>query len=274
MRNAQNGMRGVLLKQQQRQPEPRYLLVFLNFKSAGGDELVHSKLSHALKKYVPNRKAAPWNDTKTEVIPFWIFDRSHFTQFVRKVRRKGVEYVSHEWNGLMHWDTLNFCDTRLVTCLRDPYSRFKADYAEHSAAGESMRAYAATQRWWSESNMQRFRVNHNQHNYYVKMLLGQADVPEEELVELTEEHLEIAKKRLDMYDTIVIYDIPETHKLLRKYVSEEFSMPSQLKTEPKSVVKAVVSECLSEQEFQSLNKLDYALYQHAVALAKRQLAVQ
>ena len=100
-------------------------VVFVHFHKAGGTSLI-KMFTRTLRPWRPNKNGNPWgmtDDNKPFAIPFWRYDKTGFDLFLN--RQKLMRFLAMEWNfftSMTKNEVLSSVD--LITCIRDPYSRF------------------------------------------------------------------------------------------------------------------------------------------------------
>jgi len=139
------------------------LVWFQHFHKAAGTTIVELAKQNAETFYTPNINGNPINTVgKQEEI--WKYSPCRLMEFVDHCEENKFTFVATEW-GVPHLDCLK--DDRrvtLITCLRDPYSRFVSNYLFDYRMGftdaKTVREYIGTKGLFSE------------HNYYCRMLGG------------------------------------------------------------------------------------------------------
>tara|TARA_E500000178_G_C16915785_1_gene704862 strand:+ start:488 stop:1234 length:747 start_codon:yes stop_codon:yes gene_type:complete len=233
------------------------IIFFLHFHKCGGTT-INSLFNH-FNKHKPSHNGNPWNKTNENIIKFWNYKKKKFNAFKKKLISQHVNFVAFEWNYFKYYNNIDFKNIELIVCLRDPYSRYISNMKMDKC--NDMKYYNKQQKKWSNKKAdQRFYINYNKYNYYVKMLNGYGDQPN---IEVTNKHLEIAKKNLTKFSTVLILEDKDTFKLLKKYNINKITHKNKaVSTTP------VVTNI---DEFKMNNKYDYALYNYAVKLSRKRL---
>ena len=244
------------------------MILFLHFHKCGGSTINSLFSNH--KKHEPNINGNPWSKSSSEIVEFWNYTKDEFNDFIGDLRSQEVGFVALEWNFFRFHAEVDLSNIELVVCMRDPYRRYRSNLArsaaERNAAGtfiaaSSSKNWSDRTIWWSRAGIdQTFRVNFNKYNYYTKMLNGFGDQPD---VEIDETHLDIAKKNLSRFSTVLILENAETFKLLGKYGIHHM--------EHRNKNDSIVHCDIDVEEFTRLNAYDYELYNYAVRLSSSQL---
>ena len=111
--------------------------------------------------------------------------------------------------------------------------------------------------WTRKKSPQIFKINYNKFNYYVKMLNGFGDRPNKKI---NRTHLEIAKKNLQKFSTIIILEIKDSFKLLKKYDIHSIAHKNKSKENFNNLN-------VYYNYFKKKNRLDYELYYYAIKLS-------
>lgn len=242
------------------QPNNKKVIIFLHFHKSGGTFI--NKLFINYNKYIKNRNGNPWTPDNTKIIKFWNYNRTQFDNFINKCKYENVEFLSLEWNFFKFYNDLNYNNIQLITCIREPYQRFKSNMNYDSCF--NYKDYINKTILWSRKNVkQNFNVNYNKYNYYVKMLNGFGDLPD---IKITNTHLEIAKRNLEKFTTIIILEDINSFQLLTRY---KINPDNQEKKNAHKYSRNI--NILSIDEFKKENFFDYQLYEYAKKLSNHQL---
>lgn len=235
------------------------IICFLHFHKSGGSSI--NELFKKYNKYKPNSNGNPWNKSNTKIIKFWNYNKDKFENFKNKLLSQKVNFVSLEWNFFKFYNEINLTNIELIVCIRDPYKRYISNmmvcnnHNMHSFNDETIS-------WSRKRSNQKFKVNFNKYNYYTKMLNGFGDKPN---IKINKTHLEIAKKILSKFSTIIILEDKETFRLLEKY--NIYNIVHKHKNTKKQNTNVV---CKFE-EFYKYNIYDYELYNYAIKLSHSKL---
>ena len=175
-----------------------------------------------------------------------------------------VQFIVSEWNYFKYHEQINFHNIELITCIRDPYKRFVSVLSNRGINFNDMYEFKKQNIVWNREGkgcLQKFPININKFNYYVKMLNGFGDNHD---IEINNSHLEIAKRNLRKFSTIIILDDPSSFVLLKKYGITEY-VKNNKTTHQKKYVQF--------EEFKKHNLYDYKLYEYAIQLSKKQLSL-
>ena len=266
------------------------------------------------------------------------FEPEYFSRISTQTHPKTTDDTATTTTTLLQ-TLLQHYNIALLTCLREPYARFKSSffYEGDNHGGNTnpkfLRDPLGTyghkdlrfKKKWGANDT--YRVNVNKPNYYTAFLngYGQNDQEDEDdttttasnignysrhtrrnnydynyfaccggsdsnttnsTYGLNRTHLEIAKQRLDMFDTILILEDPATHHQLLPYkptttkqsttdtdmtiLSSKKSGGNRGRGNPKYLKRMQAAKeqfQLSRAEFYHDNQLDYELYQYAITLA-------
>jgi len=224
------------------------IIIFLHFHKCGGSSI--NKMFGKYKKFKVHKNCNPYRNNKN-IIMFWNFKKNQFNKFKNELINNKVEYIALEWNYFKYYNTLDFNNIELITCFRDPYERYISNMRFDN--NKDSNKYNNKNIIWNQGYvMQRFFVNYNKFNYYIKMLNGFGNNPD---IEVNNKHLKIAKNRLDKFSIILILEDKETFKQLDKF-------------ETTKIVKNNINKHnykieISREEFIEKNILDYELYEYA-----------
>lgn len=233
------------------------ILFYLHFHKSGGTTI--NCLFEQYNKHNPNRNGNPWLDN--EIIKFWDYNKKEFNKFKSNLIFKKINFVAFEWNYFKFYDEIDLSNIELIVCIRDPYSRYISNMKVNNCF--DMNSFNQKTIWWSRvGSKQKFKLNYNKYNYYVKMLNGFGDNPD---VEINEKHLEIAKKNLSKFSTIIILENKDTFKLLEKYNIHNIIHKNKNKDKDKTKIIS------NFEEFKKYNSYDYELYNYAIKLSNLKL---
>lgn len=255
------------------------MIIFLHFHKAAGMSIVEFFRRSGYRFHYHNRNANPWD--KKKPIYFWRFETEKLKEWIST--RKKCNFIACEWN-FMKPHVMNSMtessDVTLVTCLRDPWKRYLSNYLYEPDRQLPKSILVPRNRIrqgrvvdehyildFSKVNIMRdkrglrLRMNYNKDNYYVRMLNGMG---EDWNTKITSEHLRIAKSVLAKFDVIIVIEIPESFRQLRR-----FSKRRNLgHAHPGRYQKPKVSQSLID-EFKKRNYYDYQLYEFAKKLVTR-----
>jgi len=233
------------------------ILFFLHIHKGGGTTINH--LFRKYRRYPHNINGNPWrveNSSSRQLIKFWDYGKNQFEEFLKILNQKKVKFVAFEWNYFKHAEEIDTTRIRLVTCIRDPYSRFVSSMFAH---GASKRELLNPVSWmnrdfqWARVKSQHFWVNWNKPNFYVRMMNGYGDEPRREV---TREDLGTAKRNLAEFDVVMILEIAESFRLLEKYGIKYQGEAFNVNHHKRNVG-------MTREQFIELNKLDYEFYEYA-----------
>ena len=235
------------------------LIIFLHFHKAGGTSINHA--FNRYQKYCGNLNGNPAK--RLTVVDYWNYTKEQLHSFVGSMFYGRVEFICLEWNFFVNYDTIDYRQLDLITCIRDPYHRFlsclsyyeRSDYVAYNQETQ-LCGYRQT------SNNQKFPINVNKYNYYVKMLNG---LGQQSDIEVNHQHLEIAKNNLHKFSAILILENPQSFRLLHKYGINhigQHNKSNKYRIDPNTVPLA---------KFKHNNQYDYKLYDYACSLSNKQL---
>jgi len=236
---------------------PCCCVFFLHMHKAGGTTITY--LFRKLKWYPRNGNGNPWRGKG--VVNFWEYGKQQFNDFLLKLYATKVQFIAFEWNYFKNVEEIDKSRIRLVTCIRDPYSRFVSNMFAHGAnASELLNPLTWMNRDFhlKKGNLW---VNFNMPNYYVKMLNGYGDEPHREV---SREDLETAKLHLNDFDVVVILEVAESFRLLKKY-GIEYDGEIKNVNHKKRVIG------MTQEQFRALNELDYEIYEYAKKISLKML---
>jgi len=240
---------------------PFTCVFFLHMHKAGGTTVTY--LFRDFKWYPRNGNGNPW-EGRTGVVKFTDYGRKQFADFLLRLNHMKVQFIASEWNYFKHVEEIDISCISLVTCIRDPYARFVSNMFVNGAnASELLNPLT-----WMNRDIQLKRgnlwVNFNKPNYYVKMMNGYGDEPQREV---SREDLETAKRNLNDFDVVIILEVAESFRLLKKYGIEYDG-------EIKNVKNNIKSIGMTQEQFISLNDLDYEFYEYAKTISLSMLNAQ
>ena len=230
------------------------IIVFLHFHKSGGSTI--NNLFDSYIKHKPNKNGNPWKDN--QFIKFWEYNKKEFNQFKKYLNNLSVNFICLEWNFFINYNKLNYNGVELITCLREPYERYKSNMNFYNKFNYK--------NYESKNLHQRckIKINYNKFNYYVKMLNGLGNTPE---AKIDESHFKIARKNLrKLFKTIIILENKESFKLLEKFniKYDGFNNIKRMNSNKKDID-------INRNEFKKLNFFDYKLYNYAKRLSEYQL---
>jgi hypothetical protein len=225
-------------------------ILFMHFHKAGGTTI--NSMANKMKKFTQNKNGNPYMNN--ELIRFWEYKNTEFENFKKYIKTNQIEFLCMEWGHFKYFNDINTSDITLITCFRDPYERYISNI-NYDKSNNSQK--------YTSNNIKYdgVYVNFNKMNYYVRMLCGLYDELD---VEMTEEHLEKAKRVLDRYDAILILENPDSFKLIEKYKFNNVSKKNKTSSKNYNIG-------ITKNEFVNQNKLDYELYNYAKYLSDNQL---
>lgn len=233
------------------------IIFYLHFHKCGGTTI--NTLFNKYNKHIPNANGNPWNKSNKKIIKFWDYKKKKFNEFKKRLNSQNIKFVAFEWNFFKHYNYIDLNNIELVVCLRDPYNRYISNMKMDNCY--NMTLYNKKNVTWRRSRSdQIFDVNYNKYNYYVKMLNGFGDQPN---IKINRTHLEIAKKNLEKFSTILILENKDTFKLLEKYDIYDIAHNNQ-----SSKSNNIVSNF---KKFKKYNRYDYELYDYAIKLSHKKL---
>jgi len=235
------------------------MILFLHLHKAGGTMMIKGVFQSKKKPKGMNGNA--WDDKG--IVEFWHYKNDELHEFANRLKGNGVEVLVTEWNFFSRYDELDLAIFRLITCIREPYERFKSNWRVEASIDRTEDPalwHTKTITWSRKKNhfSQRFLVNYNMPNYYVAMMNGFGNDPK---AKITRAHLEIAKKRLLKFDAVTILEVPESFSLLEHYGVQWDSKKKNVNTNKEEFT-------YTKEEFQKENGLDYEFYEYAKKLSK------
>ena len=240
------------------------LIIFLHFHKAGGTTI--NKMFNNHNKYPENHNGNPFHLSK--IITYWNYNRRQFNYFKNHCINNNVEFICLEWNFFKFFNELNLDNIELITCIRDPYSRFKSNLNHNSQLFYKVKNYKLNYKdwvketifWKTKDNVKKFKLNYNKYNYYVKLLNGLGDNPD---IEINESHLDNAKNILSKFNTILILEDKSSFNLLNKY-------NILYDNTKKNVCHEYNTNLIipSYEEFKKENYYDYKLFEYAKELSE------
>jgi len=241
------------------------ILFFLHMHKAGGSTI--NFLFRNFKKYPTNRNGNPWETQMREIIQFWDYGKEEFNIFLQSLNQMEVKFVAFEWNYFKHIEEIDTSQIRLLTCIRDPYTRFVSTMF----ANKANRIEILNPVSWMNRNLlwrmnrkakpHNFWVNYNKPNFYVRMMNGFGDEPRKEV---NQEHLETAKRNLDGFDVVIILEIAESFRLLQKYGVKYKGDVINANSKNRTIG-------MTQEQFKDLNELDYEFYEYARNISMKML---
>ncbi len=245
------------------------LVLFLHIHKSGGTSI--AQMFHDAGKlfHDPHVNGNPWTQGCRDIIEFWNFDARQLKEWAQAIRAKGVEFIACEWDFLSRESRYAWTEFSLITCMRDSFSRIVSDYQSMGGDqrwGDIRRWYGGTKLTWSrESTDRKFPVTHNLPNHYVRLLNGLGTDPD---ARLTEENLTYAKYCLELFDSVLILEKPESFRLLNKY---GVIGPIVHVNQRKRLVAGLPEDFKSE--FVADNEFDYKLYKYGLILCEVMLGL-
>eukprot|EP01084_Bolivina_argentea_P137854 242792_1 len=271
------------------------LIIFLHFHKSGGSSICNYAQTVAqLPKLNANCNPKTILDGQSHNIynnriPFWDFDLRELTSYFQNLKFEHVSFIAMEDYYFINSDYLNRINSvflknsikykiELVTQFRDPFSRFVSNFFYSIKRRlyreiKEMRVDDIKKRllWWHNRKLhpalRRYKHITSDWNMHIRILTS---IYGNKIV--NESDLEIAKKELRMFDTIIILEIPETYILLEiKYGIKNVLHAKQCcgKHESVHTLSEYNMDVLKqfEEEYKILNKYDYMLYEYAVELS-------
>ena len=244
------------------------MILYLHFHKCAGTSVISEFVKH-FNHIKPHTNGKP-------IINGNLLDISKFTQtqvnnFCLKNKNMFMAIEFSFFHNSIHIPH----DVHLITVIRDPLSRYISNYIHDT---DTSRPVSYINQYNSSFNFETFckldiilklknmnpiKVNYNTCNYYTKLLNGISNLGN---INLTEEHLRIAKMRLRQFKTIIIYENKDSFKLLNKYniktISHKNKARQQMHTE-------ITDDFI--HTFKKLNTYDYQLYNYACKLSDNQL---
>ena len=240
-------------------------LVYLHFHKAGGTSVVQSLLqNHIYKAWNPilegqwcgtcePNNGMPYESFDT-IFPIWEYNASEWETFLRTGRARNVSLIALEWDFFHNFSAIYAADKYIewVTVLRDPYERFVSEYHWEITRSQSHPIIYEdfVSKHMHASHPKNLPVNHNQANYYVKMLNGMGNVWD---LNVTEAHFNQACMVLQRFTKVV----PLQADALRK--AFDIDIPKRNHIEDKSVP-------IDRKTFEAHNVWDVRLFDHFVGL--------
>lgn len=228
------------------------IITFLHFHKAGGTSM--NNLFSNYNKYKFNFNGNPWTTEQpfgpdSYAIPFFNYKKDELDTFIKNLQSNHVQFIAMEWNFFKHYNDVPYKCLELITCMRNPYERFKSRMLL-----EKMTNYEDFVKINFVTPDGVLPATFNKFNYYVRMLSGHGDEPD---LSVDENLFQTAIHNLDKFETIVLLDYPETFKSLLKYNVDISSLNSKLNA---NMEKDFYSINIDELEFKNLNKYDYMLF--------------
>ena len=264
------------------------LIVFLHFHKAGGSSIVNAA-NWTQNLFRPNRNGNPRrrnyvHNTTRKKYKFWTFDEHELTQFFSLcLHQNGATFIAMENDYFRESQLIDDAFKQrnrieLVTQIRDPFTRFNSNYffdirlgvySEPKALSLGNVSLADRLRAYHECT-RCFRKKGNFHgmndwNMYVRVLSNQYDRNRN----VTEQDLETAKKELDKFDLVTVLEETQGAVLWqRKYniIIEGHNAKINKKHNASRIAQEIGD---FKQEYQRLNRFDYALYKYAVQISNR-----
>ena len=241
------------------------MILFLHFHKCGGSTI--NKCFNHYIKYKPNVNGNPFlvddEYNKKSIIKFWEYKPDKINTFFHNIIEDKIQFIACEWNWFKYSDIqhINFDKINLITCIRDPFERFISNYNANggNTIFQTPEKYNNKILYWERSfTNQKFKLNTNKYNYYVKLLNGLGNKPN---AKINKTHLDNAKNILCKFNTIIILEKPETFKLLQEYgIAEVVTRNKSNKPKP------IITQDFKDQ-FIINNKYDYELYNFAANLS-------
>ncbi len=234
------------------------IIFYLHLHKCGGTTI--NTLFKNYNKHKPNTNGNPWCKSNKKIIKFWNYNKNEFNAFKKRLNSQNINFVAFEWNFFKHYNSIDLNNIELVVCIREPYKRYISNMKMDNC--HNMTSYNKKNVIWRrDRSVQTFNVNYNKYNYYVKMLNGFGDKPN---IEINRKHLEIAKKNLEKFSTILILENKDTFKLLEKYDIYNIAHNNQGSQSNKKIVS-------NFEKFKKYNTYDYELYNYAIELSRKKL---
>lgn len=252
------------------------MYVFLHFHKAAGISVLKFLSNQGLKFHNKNYSANPWNKHKTKPIIFWKFNKQKLEKWTYKLEYKqNVGVIACEWNFIPPNNILT--NLKYITCIRDPFKRYLSNFiVERFMKNNVLKAQETLRQGntnkeslhellnFNQLNIKRtkrgmnFQMSYNKDNYYTRMLNGLGESPN---MQMTQEHLEIAKQVLSKFDIILIIDYPQSFQQLNIIFNNE-SLPhvNQMKYKKPQIPEHII------EQYKKRNQLDYQLYEYAKQL--------
>lgn len=103
------------------------LIWFQHFHKAAGTSIINlAELNN--ERFWPDHKNGNPTDSKGNLIELWKYSEDKLEQFVDRCEAENITFVATEW-GLPHITTLaRDARVKLITCLRNPLSRFISNF--------------------------------------------------------------------------------------------------------------------------------------------------
>eukprot|EP00957_Ditylum_brightwellii_P082462 6269743-Ditylum_brightwellii.AAC.2 len=224
--------------------------------------------------------------------------RASSTDFWWSLYQRGLDIVNLEYNFLLPEDYFKVqSELWTVTMLCNPWDRFQSTYKKELSRRcrkcEDVKCTNLTETCYEENNMEMWMYHGTgiqskeqrrrwggilSPNYYTRMLNGLGDVHD---AELTQSHLDTAKKVLGTFDHVLILEMPDASKIekLNAFLGDDINdrklkgrvgFPSQsnniLKEDP---MYRTIRNKIDKHKglFEEQNKLDIELYAYAKELS-------
>ena len=235
------------------------LIIFMHFHKSGGTSIYNMFKTSGYNFHHHNHNGNPWDKNK-QIIKYWNYDNIKLNLFLDHLNNNNINFIGLEWNFFKYYNEIDYNRFILITCIRDPYHRYKSNMNFYNNKDTILDYY----HWHNlECRIDNCTVNYNKHNYYVRMLNGLGDNPN---YNINETHLNIAKKNLEKFSIILILENRKSFDLLKK-----LNVYPDIMHNNKSVYKKKIINFPEIEEFKILNKFDYELYEFAKHLSKQQL---
>jgi hypothetical protein len=239
------------------------IFFFLHFHKSAGTSIV--QLFNNYKKYKYNFNGNPWTTKEpfginSYAIPFFNYKKDEFNFFLKELIDDEVKFVAMEWNFFKYYDEIPYDNIILITCIRNPYERFKSRMV---LSQKNHYVDFINDNLKTPDN--KYEATFNKFNYYTRMLSGIGDEPE---IVVNDKHYEEALKNIDKFKIIILLDYPETFKELSKYNIDYSQLLREKKNKNENNINITIN--ISTEEFIKLNNYDYMLYDYI----KKKLKIQ
>jgi|TARA_B100001105_G_C22347348_1_gene424088 hypothetical protein len=168
------------------------LIWFQHVHKAAGSLIVNQAIANGEVLFKNHKNGNPYTP-EGELTPLWEFDKDLLTAFVDQCEAEGVTFVATEW-GAPIYEVLH-SDPRvvLVTCLREPWSRFISNFNYDYYHGFTK------SRTLGEFLSEELRIK--QDNFLVRVFSRNYSAPEGQLDEIS---LSTAFSNLHLFDLVLV----------------------------------------------------------------------